>query len=116
MTPPGAQPPNPSTVRCPTCRASQEWSDTCRRCRSDLRLLRRFAQGYDQARHACLVALRDGHPRAALDAARHCHALAPSAESRRLLTTAALHLHDWPTALDDGRRFLATDITRRTHG
>ena len=27
-------------MRCPTCRAEQEWSDNCRRCRCDLQLLR----------------------------------------------------------------------------
>lgn len=31
-------------VRCPTCHAEQEWSDVCRRCKCDLRLLRSMAE------------------------------------------------------------------------
>jgi len=83
------------TVRCPTCRAVQEWSDTCRRCKSDLRLLRAFAASYRRSRRDCLEGLRSGHPFEALRAARRCHALRPDAESRRLLALAALRAGDW---------------------
>lgn len=96
----------PNTVRCPTCRAVQEWSDTCRRCKSDLRLLREFAASYERSRRACLDELRAGHPRAARRAAQHCHALRAGAESRRLLAVAALHCGDWPTAAALARRVL----------
>ena len=57
--------PAPGMVRCPTCRALQEWSDACRRCRSDLRLLRASAAAYERSRRACLEAVRSGDPRAA---------------------------------------------------
>jgi hypothetical protein len=97
-------PPDPTTVRCPTCRASQDWSETCRRCRSDLRLLREFAEGYHRARRDCLHHLQAGRHRAARAAALRCHALAPSAESLRLLAIASLWLHDWETAASAGRK------------
>ena len=102
--PDAALPPN--TVRCPTCRAVQEWSDTCRRCKSDLRLLREFAASYERSRRACLDELRAGHPCAARRAAQHCHALRAGAESRRLLAVAALHCGDWPTAAALAHRVL----------
>jgi hypothetical protein len=85
-------------VRCPTCRAEQEWSDTCRRCKSDLRLLRAFAAAYQRSRSACLEHLRQGEGRAAMAAARRCYELRPDAESRRLLALAALECGDWATA------------------
>jgi hypothetical protein len=88
----------PQTVRCPTCRASQPWSDTCRRCRSDLRLLREFAEGYEHARLECLDHLRRGRLREARDAARRCLALSPDAGARRLLALVALQSGDWPAA------------------
>ena len=102
MTKPEAPPPDPLTVRCPTCRASQEWSDACRRCRSDLRLLRSFATSYAQARRDCLRHLGAGRLAAASHLAHRCHLLAPSAETRRLLATTALRLRDWPVAVELG--------------
>ena len=96
-------PPEPVTVRCPTCRAEQPWSDACRRCRCDLRLLRAAAASYHRSRRACLLQLRAGHPRAARLAAGHCRELAASAESRRLLAVAALLSGDWADAADLAR-------------
>lgn len=98
------EPPDAATVRCPTCRAAQPWSDTCRRCQSDLRLLRAVAGAYRRSRRACLRHLRDGHPRAAWRAARHAHALVPSAEARRLLAVSALRAGDWTRAAELARR------------
>jgi hypothetical protein len=90
---------DPETVRCPTCRASQPWSDTCRRCKSDLRLLREFAEGYKQSRRECLGHLRLGHLQKARDAASRCLELSPDVGSRRLLALVALLSGDWPTAV-----------------
>ena len=92
-----------NTVRCPTCRAEQEWSDTCRRCKSDLRLLRTLTSAYQQNHRACLEHLRQGHRTEALRAARRCHQIKPDTESRRLLALAALHGGDWATAADLAR-------------
>jgi hypothetical protein len=90
--------PDARTVRCPTCRAVQEWSDACRRCKCDLRLLRAVSEAYQRSRRACLYYLRASQPRAAERAARRCHALFPSSESQRLLALAALLRGDWPEA------------------
>ena len=98
-----SDPPDPDSVRCPTCRASQAWSDTCRRCKSDLRLLRAFADSYHSGRRACLRLVLEGDARGARDAAARCHALAPSGESRRLLAVAALLEGDWAAAEQAGR-------------
>jgi len=101
-----AEPPtpiDPSTVRCPTCRATQPWSDTCRRCKSDLRLLREFAGAYEDARRICLIDLLENRPQEAQQAARRCLEIAPGAESRRLLALAALQAGDWATATKIGR-------------
>ena len=103
MSAPETPPPDPLTVRCPTCRASQEWSDTCRRCRSDLRLLRSCATTYAQARRDCLLHLQAGRLAAAGHLAGRCHALAPSTETRRLVAITALRRQDWPVAAGLGR-------------
>lgn len=83
------------TVRCPTCRARQPWSDVCRRCQSDLRLLRAFARVYAHARRLCLARLEADDAPAALAAARRCQALDPCPESRRLMALASLAAGDW---------------------
>lgn len=106
---PMESPPDPHTVRCPTCRARQDWSDTCRRCRSDLRLLREVAEAYRARRLACLHYLRGDDPGAALRAARSCRTLSASAESRRLLALAALLVGDWPDAAALARPLLRPD-------
>ena len=93
---------DPQTVRCPTCRASQPWSDNCRRCKSDLRLLRDFAGGYERTRRECLDHLRLGRLREARDAARRCFELSPDAGSRRLLALVALQSNDWAAAASLG--------------
>src|SRR3954452_24834975 len=86
-------------VRCPTYRAVQEWSDTCRRCRCDLRLLRSAQAAYDSLRRECLAQLDACQPDLALGHALRCVELRPDAESRRLLALCALVREDWETAL-----------------
>ena len=105
---PATDRPDSATVRCPVCRAGQEWSDTCRRCKCDLRLLRAAAEDYRLSRRHCLRALRAGDPGAALDSAQHCYQLQPCPDARRLLALAALLQQDWPTAAA-----LARDIPGR---
>jgi hypothetical protein len=92
------RPIDPETVRCPTCRAMQPWSDACRRCKSDLRLLREFAEAYEQSRRACLDHLHRGRLRQARAAAIRCLELSPDETSRRLLALVALKLGEWPDA------------------
>ena len=101
MTPP--LPPDPDTVRCPTCRASQPWSDSCRRCQSDLRLLRCFASSYHRLRRSSLQSIRSGDPRSARLAARACLDLCPSDDALRLLAVCSLLEGNPDTALSLAR-------------
>lgn len=88
-----------TTVRCPTCRLTQEWSDTCRRCKSDLRLLHETAESARRTRLRCLKALRAGHRREAFRLAGHYHWLRPNADSRRLMALTAFLCGDWANAI-----------------
>jgi hypothetical protein len=90
---------SPPTLRCPTCRAEQEWSDTCRRCKCDLRLLRLVADTHQAARARCLAELRAGRTQQALEAARECCRLWPALESRQLLAVCALLHGELPSAV-----------------
>ncbi|MBS0263335.1 MAG: hypothetical protein JSS02_15440 [Planctomycetes bacterium] len=89
---------DPNRVRCPTCRAQQVWSDTCRRCKSDLRLLRAADQTYRRHQYQCLEALRAGQSALALVEARACQELVPDAASRKLVAVCALLAGDCATA------------------
>jgi hypothetical protein len=86
-------------VRCPTCRALQEWSDLCRRCRCDLRLLRAACSTHQDHRRSCILQLEVGQPDIALGHALRCHELLPGADSLRLLALCALAREEWETAL-----------------
>src|SRR5271165_5711909 len=97
---------DPNTVRCPTCRAVQEWSDVCRRCKSDLRLLRSVAEDYLRSRRECLIAVAAGRAWEARVAAARCHELHPDAESQRLVALGALLGAHWETAAETARRLL----------
>src|SRR5258707_800789 len=105
---------DPNNVCCPTCRAQQAWSDTCRRCKCDLRLLRAADRAYRQRRAQCLFALRAGQTLVALDQARACVEIVPEDESRRLLAVCALLTGDWATAVSLARD-QHTDDTDQAH-
>ncbi len=92
------------TLCCPTCRARQDWTDTCRRCKCDLRLLRAAHEAYERNRAECLAGLQGDKPRSAMFYARQCEMLQPGDESRRLLAVCALVAGDWPTALSLAER------------
>jgi hypothetical protein len=85
-------------MRCPTCRAEQPWSDQCRRCKSDLTLLRATAQAFAWHRRECLRLLRLAQFEAALEQARLAFALHADADSRRLLAVCALWNGDYSQA------------------
>lgn len=89
--------------RCPTCRAEQPWSDTCRRCKCDLSLLHRAAQACQAQYRLCLQELSAGRTAAALAAARQCYAIKPTPAAARLLAVSALVERDWATAVAAGR-------------
>ena len=94
------EPMTAETINCPTCRAAQVWSDTCRRCKCDLSLLRAMADHYDALRRQCLASLRENLPRSALEHARQCFALRTDDEARRLLAVCELLNGNWPSARD----------------
>lgn len=89
---------NSDTMRCPTCRAVQAWSDICRRCKSDLQLVREVEVEYTAARQLCLSNLRNNRIHAALEQARHCLTLRDDAENRRLLAVCELLSGHWAEA------------------
>jgi hypothetical protein len=88
---------------CPVCRAAQVWSDTCRRCRCDLRLLRRADEARRAARRRVLLHLRGVRWADARRAALAYHALAPGADSRRLLAVCCLLGSDFREAAEWAR-------------
>jgi len=92
-----------NNVVCPTCGARQEWSDVCRRCKCDLRLLRAAAETYRRSRNGCLAALHGGQLALALERARDCERLIPCPESRRLSAVCALLNGDFPAAFAAAR-------------
>ncbi len=87
-----------ATMACPTCRAEQDWSNECRRCRSDLTDLHSVWRRRRELRTACLDALRIGGLERALDLARDGVSLCPNEESTRLLTVCHLLLGHWSAA------------------
>ncbi|CAN5784126.1 hypothetical protein BH23PLA1_BH23PLA1_00530 [soil metagenome] len=97
------------TVRCPTCRAVQDWAESCRRCQSDLGLLVEVAGSYRHHRQRCLQLLESGHPQDAIHHARQCHRLHPDKPSRRLLAVCALLVGDWVAATSLARRLPLVD-------
>jgi hypothetical protein len=76
-----------NSMHCPTCRARQQWSETCRRCGSDLTLLRRFAIRIEWYREQCLLALHTNDVATAWSYARALYDLRPDADATRLLGT-----------------------------
>lgn len=88
-----------ATVRCPTCGANQSWSDTCRRCKCDLALLRSAAEMCRRTRETALVHLREGRLSEALREARQLHDMCPNERSTRLLTVCHLLCGEWAEAM-----------------
>jgi hypothetical protein len=90
-------------LRCPTCQARQEWSDLCRRCKCDLALLRRTAEAHRDSRRRCLLALRAGRARLALEYAGYAYLVSPDADTARLVAVCHFLLGNWDEALAAGR-------------
>ena len=101
--------PSQQDMRCPTCGARQAWTDACRRCKCDLRLLCAAASSYEQHRQSCLEHLIGGTPERAVSHAHSCHGLAPGGESLRLIALCQLHLENWADAWEAAESALATE-------
>jgi hypothetical protein len=86
-------------LRCPTCGARQGWSDTCRRCKSDLRLLRAALEAYERHRRWTWQHLNAGWLETAMWHARKCHGLRPGPESHQLLAVCQLLRGDFLDAV-----------------
>jgi len=85
--------------RCPTCGARQVLTDTCRRCKCDLSLVVALHRRRVTLRRQCLQRLGRQQGSAAVRAAEELHALAPDADSTRLLAVARLASGDFAGAL-----------------
>lgn len=90
-------------ARCPTCGAHQEWSDTCRRCKCDLTLLRSVASAVRFHRRRCLALLQRSSSRDALVHARRLYLLSPDPQAARLLAVCHLLNGEWTAAFDMAR-------------
>ena len=78
-------------------------TDACRRCKSDLRLLRVALEAYQWHRRSSLLDLTAGRLETALRHARRCHELDPGPESHRLLAVCQLLRGDWFEAVEFAR-------------
>lgn len=90
-------------LRCPTCGALQDWSDTCRRCRCDLQLVHRALRAVESLRRQCLLYLRDDRYEAAWAAAQRCCELDNCEENRQLLALVEFIRGDFPAAVHRAR-------------
>lgn len=86
-------------MKCPTCNARQAWSAECRRCKSDLRLLRGFAGLAQRLRKEALLELHAGRIQDARRAAEAWHRVDRSAAAARLLAVCHLLAGDPAPAL-----------------
>ena len=92
--------PETDAFACPVCRAVQARSDTCRRCRCDLRLLCQAEEARRGARQDVLLHLHARRWADAQRAARTYHAFQPGADSRRLLAVCCLLDEDFRLAVE----------------
>jgi hypothetical protein len=88
------------TMQCPSCRARQEWSDECRRCKSDLRLLRQLMEVRKRHRLDALRLFGCGEYQAAFAAASRADELWRGEDTRRLLASCHLLLGDFESAVE----------------
>lgn len=97
-------------MRCPTCRAEQDWSDACRRCRSDLRLLREFHDAELRLRAQCLIDLDAGRFGHALDHAHAAVALRSDPANLKLLAVCFAAVGEFRLALSMASRLPDFDL------
>jgi hypothetical protein len=96
-------------LRCPTCGTRQPPVDQCRRCQSDLTLLRAAIDEHDRLRQFCLCELRQRRIGKATRAAQRCYDLWPCPENIRLLATCFLMQGRFAQALELKQTCHATD-------
>jgi hypothetical protein len=93
----------PARMRCPTCRAEQEWSDACRRCQSDLSLFRQTVTATLALRHRVLTELQAGRFPEAQRLAQELVLMNDETANRRLMAVCSLLAEDFDQAARVGR-------------
>lgn len=96
-------------MKCPTCNARQVWSPECRRCKSDLRLLRGVAGLAQRLRKEALLDLHAGRIQDAQNAAEAWHRVDWSPAAARLVAVCHLLTGDAAPALAVAANQAATD-------
>jgi predicted amidophosphoribosyltransferase len=106
---------HPSTLICPVCRAEQPWSDSCRRCRCDLSLLRKADQARRLARQQSEEHLRAGRWAEAHRMALALYDLDRGRDAPRLLALCCLLAGDFARAAEwaDFEARMTNDERRR---
>jgi len=94
----------PPALSCPTCGASNQTGPTCRRCRSDLRLLHRLEADRAAEAQKLLQALAEERWDEALLSAQYMHRLRQDEQSARYLAVCQLLMHQFAAACDTYRQ------------
>jgi len=94
----------PPALSCPTCGASNQTGPTCRRCRSDLRLLHRLEADRAAEAQKLLQALAEERWDEALLSAQYMHRLRQDEQSARYLAVCQLLTHQFAAACDTYRQ------------
>jgi methylphosphotriester-DNA--protein-cysteine methyltransferase len=98
----------PLVLSCPTCGASNQTGSTCRRCRSDLRLLHRLEADRAAEAHKLVQALAEQRWDEALLSAQYMHRLRQDEQSARYLAVCQLLMHQFAAACDTYRQYQAS--------
>jgi len=96
--------PPPPALSCPTCGASNQTGPTCRRCRSDLRLLHRLEADRAAEAQKLVQALAEERWDEALLSAQYMHRLRQDEQSARYLAVCQLLTHQFAAACDTYRQ------------
>ena len=97
----------PPALRCPTCGASNQSGPTCRRCRSDLRLLHRLEGDRAAEARALAQALSEARWDDALLSAQYMHQLRQDDQSARYLAVCQLLTNQFAAACETYRHYQA---------
>jgi hypothetical protein len=85
-------------MRCPVCRAENNATDRCRRCKADLGLLIKIERDRSSLLAAAELHAGRGDAFACMAAARHAHRLRADSDSWRLIALGALLKGDFAIA------------------
>jgi hypothetical protein len=86
-------------MTCPTCGAAQVPADECRRCQTDLRMVRAVRREYGELQRRTLAHLRNRRLRRARQSAEQCREISGEESSIRLLAVCQLLQGDFAAAL-----------------